>query len=46
MISAFTSVLHVSNLSKAEHLMNVLDVSGAFTKAEIQKIRQKTQGLK
>lgn len=45
-ISAFTSVLHVSNLSAPEHLISVLEDSDVFTKQEIHSIAKKINGYK
>lgn len=44
MLSAFTAILHVPNLSKPEHLLSVLDNSDVFTKQELQQIARHTQG--
>lgn len=44
MLSAFTSVLHVPNLSRPEHLISVLDVTEAFGKDDLQRIERKLQG--
>lgn len=38
MLSAFTDVLHVSNLTKPEHIAKVLDESNAFTKEENKSV--------
>ncbi|XP_066145979.1 vesicle-fusing ATPase 1-like [Euwallacea fornicatus] len=38
MLSAFTTVLHVPNLSKAEHLLNVLEASEVFNPNELKQI--------
>ena len=46
MLSAFTSILHVPNLSATEHLLNVLENSEVFTKPELKSIQKKTQGAK
>ncbi|KAG5678300.1 hypothetical protein PVAND_007987 [Polypedilum vanderplanki] len=46
MLSAFTSVLHVPNLSTPEHLIAVLEDSDVFNKQEIQSIYKKMQGYK
>lgn len=45
-LTAFTSVLHVPNLSSPEHLISVLEDSDVFTKQEIQMIFKKIQGYK
>jgi len=44
MISAFTAVLHVPNLSKPEHLIAVLEESDVFTKQEVAQISRNIQG--
>lgn len=46
MLSAFTSILHVSNLSQPEHMMTVLEDSDVFTKPELKSIHKKLQGYK
>lgn len=46
MLSAFTSILHVPNLSTSEHLMKVLDDSNVFTDAELKSIKKKIHGYK
>lgn len=46
MLSAFTSILHVPNLSQTDHLMNVLEHSEVFTKPELKSIQKKIQGCK
>jgi vesicle-fusing ATPase len=46
MLSAFTSTLHVPNLSETSHLMNVLENSEVFTKPELNSIQKKIQGCK
>lgn len=46
MLSAFTSILHVSNLSQPEHLMAVLEDSDVFSKQELKSIHKKVQGCK
>lgn len=46
MLSAFTSVLHVPNLSTPEHIVNVLENTDTFTKQEIQSIYKKLHGHK
>lgn len=46
MLSAFTSILHCSNLSKPEHLIAVLEDTDCFNKQEIQSIYKKIQGYK
>lgn len=44
MLSAFTAILHVPNLSKPEHLLAVLENADVFTKNEIQQIYRHTKG--
>lgn len=44
MLSAFTAVLHLPNLSKADHLLNVLEMSQVFNAQELKKIAQQVQG--
>lgn len=46
MLSAFTSILHVPNLSTTDHLLNVLENSEVFTKPELKSIHKKIQGAK
>lgn len=46
MLSAFTSILHVPNLSAPEHIIAVLEQSDAFTKQEMNYISKKLQGHK
>nr|CAD7203823.1 unnamed protein product [Timema douglasi] len=46
MLSAFTAILHVPNLSKPEHLIAVLEESDVFSKKEISSINKKLQGHK
>lgn len=46
MLSAFTAVLHVPNLSLPEHMITVLEESEVFTKQELQSIYKQTQGHK
>jgi vesicle-fusing ATPase len=46
MLSAFTSILHVPNLSQTDHLMSVLENSEVFTKPELKSIQKKIQGAK
>ncbi|KAJ8918795.1 hypothetical protein NQ315_011079 [Exocentrus adspersus] len=44
MLSAFTAVLHVPNLSKAEYLLNVLEASDVFTNQELKQITHHVHG--
>jgi vesicle-fusing ATPase len=46
MLSAFTSILHVPNLSTPDHLMAVLEDSDVFTKQELKSIQKKIHGHK
>lgn len=41
MLTAFTSVLHVPNLSHAEHVLAVLEDCDLFSKGELQAIGKK-----
>lgn len=45
-LSAFTGVLHVPNLSQPEHVMTVLEESDAFTKRDLAKIQHDLRGAK
>jgi len=38
MLTAFTSVLHVPNLSQPDHVLAVLEHTDIFSKGEIQAI--------
>lgn len=44
MLSAFTAVLHVPNLSKAEHLLNVLEASDVLSLQELKQITHQVHG--
>ncbi|RZC38213.1 vesicle-fusing ATPase 1-like, partial [Asbolus verrucosus] len=44
MLSAFTAILHVPNLSKADHLLNVLEASEVFSTQELNRIAQQIRG--
>lgn len=44
MLSAFTAVLHVPNLSKPEHLLGVLEETEAFNKNELKQIAKQVHG--
>lgn len=44
MLTAFTSVLHVPNLSHPDHVLAVLEDSDIFSKGELQAIGKKMQG--
>ena len=43
MLSVFTDVLHVSNLSRPEHFKKILDENDAFTKQEVAALLTKLQ---
>ncbi|CAH0556073.1 unnamed protein product, partial [Brassicogethes aeneus] len=44
MLSAFTGILHVPNLSTPEHLMNVLETSDVFSAHELKQITHQVHG--
>ncbi|XP_055712680.1 vesicle-fusing ATPase 1-like [Phlebotomus papatasi] len=44
MVSAFTSILHVPNLSQVEHVLAVLEESDVFNKQELMSINKKLHG--
>ncbi|KAL1498238.1 hypothetical protein ABEB36_009069 [Hypothenemus hampei] len=44
MLSAFTTVLHVPNLSKPDHLLSVLEASEVFTNNELRQITHQIHG--
>lgn len=44
MLTAFTSVIHVPNLSQPEHVIAVLEDADIFTKGELQAIGKKMSG--
>lgn len=44
MLSAFTAVLHVPNLSKADHLLNVLEAADVFSLQELKQITHQIHG--
>jgi len=46
MLSAFTDVLHVPNLSTHSHLLNVISQSGSFTKEQLSYLNKKLYGRK
>lgn len=46
MLSEFFAVIHVPNLSQPEHVINVLEESDLFNKAELQSIGRQMQGKK
>lgn len=46
MLSAFTSVLHVPNLSKADHVVAVLEQCDLFSKSDLHSILNKLSGHK
>lgn len=45
-LSAFTGVLHVPNLSSPEHVMAVLEESDAFSRRDLAKIQNDLRGSK
>lgn len=44
MLSAFTAVLHVPNLSKPDHIINVIKETDVFSEKDISQIAKKIQG--
>jgi vesicle-fusing ATPase len=46
MLSAFTAVLHVPNLTTPEHLMVILKETGAFSQHDLANIAKNIQGHK
>ncbi|XP_044272166.1 vesicle-fusing ATPase 1-like [Tribolium madens] len=44
MLSAFTAILHLPNLSKADQLLTVLENSEVFSSQELKKISQQIHG--
>lgn len=46
MLSAFTSVLHVPNLSKPEHVLAVLEEYDLFNKQELFTLSKRMSGHK
>lgn len=46
MLSAFTSILHVPNLSHPEHLFAVLEESDVFSRSDCDKIAKQIRGKK
>lgn len=44
MLTAFTSVLHVPNISQPEHVIAVLEDCDIFSKGELQAIGKKMAG--
>merc|ERR1719187_2984804 len=46
MVPAFTDVLHVPNLSTSNHILNVVNERGAFSKDEMAGLSRKLQGRK
>jgi len=46
MLSAFTDVLHVANLSSGSHLISILKQSDAFSKEDVAKLASKLSGRK
>lgn len=46
MLSAFTAVLHVPNISRTEHLLSVLEETDVFSKKDIESIAKRIHGQK
>jgi len=46
MISAFTDVLHVNNLTRDQELMRVIQQSNTFSGADLAKLAEKIRGRK
>nr|WIM01502.1 vesicle-fusing ATPase 1-like [Limnephilus lunatus] len=46
LLSAFTAVLHVPNLSHGDHLLSVLEESDVFSKKDLKAIQRQIQGHK
>lgn len=44
MLSAFTAVLHVPNLSQPEHLLSVVEELETFSKVEVETIAREAIG--
>ena len=44
MLSAFTAILHVPNLSQPDHLMAVLEESDVFSKKDLSSMSHKVHG--
>lgn len=44
MLSAFTAVIHVPNLNRAEHLLAVIEESEIFAKEHIGKLMKQLSG--
>jgi len=44
MLTAFSAVIHVSNLSTSEHLMTALEELGAFSEKEMKNIAKMVEG--
>jgi vesicle-fusing ATPase len=44
MLSAFTAILHVPNLSQRDHLMAVLEESDVFSRKDLSSMSHKVQG--
>jgi vesicle-fusing ATPase len=44
LITAFSTVLHVPNLSTADHLLSVLEEVDLFTKEEMSSLHSKLYG--
>ena len=46
MLSAFTNVIHVSNLTQAQHFKAVLSKNSSFSPQEIEQVVKKLDGYK
>lgn len=46
MLSAFTAILHVPNLSQPEHVLAVLEDYDIFTKQDMNMLAKKMHGTK
>jgi vesicle-fusing ATPase len=46
MLSAFTAILHVPNISLPEHLLAVLEESDVFSKKDLSSISHKIHGYR
>jgi len=44
MLSAFTAILHVPNLSQPDHLMAVLEESDVFSRKDLSTMSRKVHG--
>lgn len=46
MLSAFTAVLHVPNLSKPDHIRAVLEETDVFTQKDVEALSKRIHGQK